>query len=480
MSHFPLFFDLVGRRVAVIGGGEWAVRKLRLLVPHAPAIDLYAPDASPAVLALAAAHPAIRLHRHRPEAAALADAAFILVAEEQADRRAAAAALAHASGRPVNVVDDPARSTVLMPAIIDRSPILIAIGTGGAAPLLARTLRNRLEALLPKHLGRLAGLLDRVRARLRRLIPDPDHRRQALDRALTAAEALPPDHWAGLADSPDDLDSFANRCANPDSAVPGFGRVALVGVGPGDPDLLTIRAHRLLGQADIALYDELVPEPILNLLRRDATRLYVGKKGGGPFTAQEEINRLLLEHARAGRLVVRLKSGDPFVFGRGGEERDHLIAAGIAVEVVPGITAALGCAASAGIPLTHRDYASALTLMTGHGREAGGQEGEPFSGLTPTPPDRGTLVVYMGRRNAARLTGQLYRAGYRPDIPVAFVTNGTRPDQVVTTGYLADLPHLAATTPDGPSLLFIGEAVRRAPAWASASAVPPSFAAAAE
>lgn len=433
MRHFPIFLDLQGRIALVVGQGERAEAK---------------------IAALTAAGAAVERHAEMPDVARLRAATVVFVCVDDPDIAAVIAERAAAERVPVNVVDRPDLSTFVMPAIVDRGDVVVAVGTGGAAPVLARRIRARIQQLLPERLGSLAAFAARFRETVRRTIPDFDARRRLWERVLAGPiaeqvlQGREPEAQAAM------LEAINRREAPP----PGI--VHLVGAGPGDPELLTLRALRLIEEAEVIVHDDLVSAEILAHARVDALRIPVGKRQGRPSTPQAEIEDLLVGHAMAGRRVVRLKGGDPFVFGRGGEEIEALRAAGIAFTVVPGITAALGCAAAIDLPLTHRDHASALTLATGHDR----------AGRTPPLPAerRHTLALYMGTRAASRVAEGLIAEGRDPGTPVAVIENGTRPDQRVAFGTLDGLGDLVADgRGEGPALIVIGETValaRGAPA----------------
>jgi uroporphyrin-III C-methyltransferase / precorrin-2 dehydrogenase / sirohydrochlorin ferrochelatase len=359
------------------------------------------------------------------------------------------------------VVDRPDLSTFIFPAIVDRGEVVVAIGTGGASPVLARRLRERMEAILPSRVGDFADLMKRYRSRLK----DARHRHPALSFRH---------FWERIIDGPIGATFLAgktreaetalaeaiDRAHNEDANAPGA--VHLVGAGPGDPDLLTLRALHVLQAADVIFYDELVAPEILGRARRDAEQVFVGKRKGAPGLGQAEINRRLIEAARQGRCVVRLKGGDPFIFGRGGEELEALEQAGIAVQVVPGITAALGCAAEAGLPLTFRKEATRLTLVTAN--TAHGVSSVDWSGLADPQT---TVVVYMALTSAATVRAGLISAGRSPQTPVAVLARSTRPDAAVAVGRLEYLPGLAASVGEGPALLVIGDVVARSEPWKS-------------
>lgn len=427
MRHYPIFMDLTGRRALVLGAGDAAERK---------AASLRAAGADVVVEA-----------RFAP---ALLDGCVLAIGAgaPEAELRA----LSHAAqlrAIPVNVVDRPDLSTFITPAVVDRDPVTVAISTGGEAPVLANGLRARIEAAIPPGFASLVALLGRLRAELRARFPDAAQRRRAIAAGL--AGAAPALAFAGHA-----TEAEAAFRRDMQSARPG-GSVALVGAGPGAPDLLTLRAQRLLGEADVIVHDRLVGAEILDLARRDARRIDAGKARARHTLPQEEINALLIGLAREGHRVVRLKGGDPLIFARGGEEAEALAAAGIPLEIVPGITAALACAAEAGIPLTHRDAAQSLTMVTGHTRE--GRLDLDFAMLARA---RTTLAVYMGLLSLPQLCAGLLAAGLAPATPAAIVESGETPARRVL---FADVSDLAARARDwstgGPALVLIGPAIGR-------------------
>jgi uroporphyrin-III C-methyltransferase/precorrin-2 dehydrogenase/sirohydrochlorin ferrochelatase len=429
VKHLPLFFDLAGRRVVVVGSGAMADRRAEL-----------ARSAGAAVFQLESA-----------SAADLAGAAAVFVATGDLDADSDARRAAKQAGVPVNVADRPALSDFILPAIIDRGDVVVAVSTGGASPTLATVLRARIEALLPERIGALAGLAQAFRGQAKALISDPSRRRAfwrrlvegpAARMMLAGQEAAARRAALGeLDDARDDARQGAQRVRQ------SIGIAHIVGAGPGDPDLLTLRAAQLLQEADAILHDDLVPPAILNRARREAELVPVGKRKGKASWAQREIEAEMIRRVRAGQTVLRLKGGDPFVFGRGAEEVAALRAAGLPVTVVPGITAALGAAAAAGIPLTDRRIASSVTFQSGHAAaESGGGH---------------THVIYMGATEAASVRDRLLDAGASPMTPVAIVENATRPDQRVSVGRLADLARLAlphtSRSDAGPSLIIVGE-----------------------
>ena len=362
---------------------------------------------------------------------------------------------------PVNVVDRPDLSTFIFPAIVDRGEVVVAIGTGGASPVLARRLRERIEAFLPARIGDLAALMGRFRGRF----AQTRHASQSLRR-----------FWESVVDGPIGAAALAGRWRDAETALlraienarspqDQSGIVYLVGAGPGHPDLLTLRALQVLQSADIVFYDELVTAEILDRARRDCDRVFVGKRRGQPGIGQDEINRRLVEAARKGLSVVRLKGGDPFIFGRGGEELEYLRDANVPAVVVPGITAALGCAAEAGLPLTFRNEATRLTVITAHRAEDAAAT--DWSGLADPQT---TVVVYMGLASAAAVRDGLIGAGRDAATPAAVLARGTRPDAKTVVGRLDDIPALAAQVGEGPALLVIGQSVARSDAWRAQAA----------
>ena len=450
MEYLPLFLDVRDRAVVVVGGGTVALRKIELLRSAGARVTVIAPLLAPPVRDLAARGDiAVVYSSFVPEQ--LAGAALVIAATDDNAVNAAVAAAARARGLWVNVVDDVAESTFIVPSIVDRSPIVVAVSSGGASPMLARRVRARIEALLPAGLGRLALLARSWRKRLRSRLTRHSERRRFWDWFFDSRPAQAALDAGGQVEA---LDFEATLGAYRAARQPQRGTVYLVGAGPGDPDLVTLKALEALGRADVILYDRLVSPEILSRGRRDAERIYVGKQGYGPQVTQEETLALLVALARSGKTVVRLKGGDPFVFGRGGEEVLELVRQGIAVQVIPGITAALGCAAAARIPLTHRAAARAVTFATA---QIGG-------GIVPDAIAAGakdqTWVIYMGGRQLPALTQQFLRSGLAPSTPAAVICDGTRPSQQVVYGTLATITSRAESLPaDAPSLLLVGDAV---------------------
>jgi uroporphyrin-III C-methyltransferase/precorrin-2 dehydrogenase/sirohydrochlorin ferrochelatase len=450
MRFLPVFLDLAGRDVILVGASEAIQNKCRLLLAARARVRWYAAPED------RASDGTVQVFARAPNESDLAGAALVVsAAGEPFDRQVSA--WARARQIPVNVVDRPDLSSFIMPAIVDRGDVVVAVGTGGASPVLARRIRERIEALLPARIGEFATLLGRWRPRVTAKLKTFAEKRRfwesavdgkiadaALSGRLIDAEALLAEALAG-------------------AAWDTGGSVAIVGAGPGDPDLLTLKALRAISDADIIFYDDLVTQGVLDRVRRDAERVFVGKRRGRPGIGQVEINRLVVEAARTGKRVVRLKGGDPFVFGRGGEELGHLRAAGIPTTVIPGITSALGCAAEAELPLTLRDVATRLTLLTGHLVEAGEVD---WSGLADPAT---TIVVYMGLAAAANIRDGLIRAGRDPATPAAVLARGTWADSKSVVGRLDALPALAPRIGEGPALIIVGEVVRHSAPWLGAS-----------
>ncbi|MBX3454891.1 siroheme synthase CysG [Ferrovibrio sp.] len=452
MSFFPAFIDFRSRPVLLVGGGEQAARKLRLLLKSEAAVTLVAADAVAEIEGHAQAGTICwRREAFRPEH--MDNVRFAIVAAEEPGLAEAAAVAARVRGVLINVVDRADLSDFTVPAIVERGDITIGIASHGAAPMLASRIRLQIEAMLPARLGDLAKLAGDFRFAVKRVLPDADSRRRFWRRVFdgpAAQQALAGDGAAAR-------ETMLRQLNGAQQAAEGV--VHLVGAGPGDPDLLTIAAQQALLNADVIFHDDLVAPALLERARRDADRVPVGKRMGRHSMKQDDINALLLQAAREGKRVVRLKAGDPFVFGRGGEEADYLQAHGISVTVVPGITAALGCAAAAGIPLTHRDLSSSLTLVTGHNKP--GSEAGELDWTQRVGPGH-TVAVYMGLSQAESIRQRLLGRGVSPALPVALIENGSRPDQVVSVGALAELPAMALRHGDGPTLLIIGEVAAKA------------------
>ena len=456
MRFLPVFFDLSRASVALIGSGAPAIAKLRLLRAAGANVRWFAQGADAGNELIHARHYAGRIEviAREPDANDLAGAlAIVLSGGKEVDERVAS--LASELSIPLNVVDRPDLSTFIFPAVVDRGDVVVAISTGGASPVLARRLREKIEAILPARIGEFAAWMRGYRERLGELREGGVSIRRFWEKAIDG-----PICAAFLSGRKDNAEAALLRQFQDASASGGSGIVHLVGAGPGDADLLTLRALQTLQAADAIFYDELIGPDILDRARRDAKQVFVGKRMGQPGIGQDAINRLLLEAAQAGQNVVRLKGGDPFIFGRGGEELEFLQQAGVTVSVVPGITAALGCAAEAGLPLTFRKEATRLTFVTANVAE--GTDGADWTSLADP---QSTLVVYMGLSSAAAVQKGLLDAGRDRATPVAVLARGTRPDAKSVTGRLQNLPALAASVGEGPALLVVGEAVAHASIW---------------
>jgi len=461
MRFLPVFLDTCAGVVILVGSGEPACGKLRLLRAAGAHVRWFSRDVDVAEEMLTLSGPGrLEISFGDPLKADLSEAvAVVSAAGDGLDAQIAARARRHRI--PVNVVDRPELSTFIFPAVVDRGEVVVAIGTGGASPVLARRLRELIEALLPTRIGELAQLIGRHRRRF-----------AAVPRALS-----PRRFWENIIAGPIAEAILAGRSDEAEArlvaAIDGDGAressagkletVSLVGAGPGDPDLLTLRALHALADADVVFYDELVTPAVLDRARRGAEQVFVGKRRGEAGIGQDEINRRLVAAARAGRRVVRLKGGDPFIFGRGGEELEYLRAADVPVVVVPGVTAALGCAAEAGLPLTFRNEAGKLAFITAQRAEEAAAT--DWSSL----PDRQTtLVVYMGLASAAAVRDGLIAAGRDGETPAAVLARGTRPDSQAAVGRLDELAALASEVGEGPAILVIGEVVARSTPWRAA------------
>ena len=451
---FPVFLDLRGKIVLVVGGGVVAKRKVSSLLEAGAEIWVGAPELDESLQELLAAG-RIRYLVGDFEPAWLDGAAIWLVIAATDERAVNEQVAQAATARRiwVNVVDDVALTAFHMPARVERGPLQIAISSGGAAPMLARHVRESLETQFDDAYGALAQLFQSLRSQIRAAFPDLTRRRAFFDACLRG-EAL---HLLRSGDAIGARAAMLTAISAQQTLAP-VGRVALVGAGPGDPGLLTLRALRLLNLADVILSDQLVSAEVLALARRDAEVIFVGKKGGAHCTPQEQIHQEMLTHARAGKLVVRLKGGDPFVFGRGGEELQFLKAHGVAFEVVPGITAAIACAAYSGIPLTHRDYAQSVRFVTAHCKLS--LDTLDWSALAQ---ERQTLAVYMGVSSIGVFQEQLLKHGRDASTPFAIVENGSRKNQRVITGRLGDMAEVSAREKvQSPSLLLLGEVTQLA------------------
>jgi len=451
MDHLPIFLRIEGQRTVVIGGGAVAARKAELLLACGARVTFVAPVLGHAAGVLCESRPERVTHvagAFRPEH--LANARLAIAATDSAQVNAAVAAASVERNIPVNVVDDPQLSSFILPAIVDRDPVVVAIGSHGTAPVLARRLRAQLEALLPMRLGALARFAGARRALVQRALPA--HRRRAFwERFFSgplSTQVLRGEEPAAEAEFARELNALRSGRGR------ARGEVYLIGAGPGDPDLLTLRALQLLQQCDVILYDRLVSPAVLERARRDAERVCVGKEPGGSSTAQEQIGELMVSHAQRGLRVARLKGGDPFIFGRGCEEIQVLIRERIPFTVVPGITAGLAAAAATATPLTQRDLAQSVTFATGHFAE---DDRHDWQGLAR--PHQ-TVVFYMGVSRMEYIVSKLLDAGAPRARPALVVMRASLPDQRTVRGTLGEIPALArAARISAPALLIVGEAV---------------------
>jgi uroporphyrin-III C-methyltransferase/precorrin-2 dehydrogenase/sirohydrochlorin ferrochelatase len=445
MDFLPIFLSLKDKHCLIVGGGAVAARKAGVLLDAGARVHVVAPEIEPAL----ATRSGIETVISRFEAHHLDGMTLVIAASSDRATNRQVSELARARNIPVNVVDDPALCSFIMPAILDRSPLMVAFSSGGTSPVLARMLRAKLETLIPHNYGRLAIFAERLREQVKTHVSDPVQRRILWEDTLdgVVAEKV----LAGDEDGAETL--FQQMLEDTDSVS--HGEVYLVGAGPGDPDLLTFRALRLMQKADVVVYDNLVSKPILEMVRRDAQRIYVGKKRDDHTLPQEQINDLLVRLAKEGKRVLRLKGGDPFIFGRGGEEIETLAQEGIPFQVVPGITAASGVASYAGIPLTHRDHAQSCIFVTGHLKD--GSMDLDWDALARP---KQTIVVYMGLHGLPLLCARLIEHGLPANTPAAIVQQGTTPQQRVFSGTLASLPQIAADEkPQAPTLIIVGGVV---------------------
>lgn len=449
MEFLPLFHNLRGRWVLVVGGGDIALRKARLLSEAGARLRIVAPEIDPQLQALVDRMGGeTRVQGYGSEQLEGVDLAIAATDDRALNARISADA--QARHLPVNVVDAPELCSVIFPAIVDRSPLVIAVSSGGHAPVLARLTRARIETLFPHAWGRLAELAQRFRSQVKGAFPSINQGRVFWEDVFQGdiAERV-------FAGQDQEAERLLIEQLQQQQGRRYRGEVYLVGAGPGDPDLLTFRALRLMQQADVVLHDRLVPDAIIDLCRRDADRIYVGKARADHAVPQEQINQLLVRLAKEGKRVLRLKGGDPFIFGRGGEEIQELAAHGIPFQVVPGITAANGCSAYAGIPLTHRDHAQSVRFVTGHLKD--GSTNLPWQELVA--PGQ-TVVFYMGLVGLPEICRQLILHGRDPGTPMALIQQGTTSNQKVITGTLASMPELVQQTEiKPPTLLIVGEVV---------------------
>ena len=448
MDIFPISLKLQQQPCLIVGGGHIAYRKAVLLHKAGAVIHIIAPDIDANLLQLVEESQGQYIQALYPAQIQLNDYRLVIAATDDYAVNTQVFEDCEALKILVNSVDDPPHCRFMVPAIVDRSPLVISVASNGTSPVLSRQIRTQLETSIPHGMGKLAEFSGKWRAAVKAKISNPDERRV---------------FWEDLYASPLKEQVFHDNLTEADSLIEQAlaewktpkGEVYLVGAGPGDPELLTLKALRLMQQADVVIYDRLVSPAIMELCRRDATKIYVGKARSNHAVPQEGINALLVEYASKGQRVCRLKGGDPFIFGRGGEEIQELFAAGVPFQVVPGITAASGCSAYAGIPLTHRDYAQSVRFLTGHLKE-----GSPELPWDELVYQNQTLVLYMGLVGLEKICEKLIEHGQRPDMPVALISKGTTPEQKVLVGTLADIAskveenHIQA-----PTLTIIGDVV---------------------
>lgn len=449
MDIFPISLKLQQQRCLIVGGGHIALRKATLLAKAGAIIDVVAPAIEDQLLQL------IKTTGGEPFIEAFAEKflstpyRLVIAATNDAEVNKIVFEQCEARNLLVNSVDDIPHCRFMVPAIIDRSPLIVSVASNGTSPVLSRQIRTQLETSIPHGMGKLAEFSGKWRNQVKEKISNPDERRIFWENLYAS-----PLKEQVFNDNLDVADSMLEQALQEWKAPKG--EVYLVGAGPGDPELITLKALRLMQQADVVIYDRLVSAPILELCRRDATKLYVGKARSNHSVPQEGINALLVDYAKKGKRVCRLKGGDPFIFGRGGEEIQELFQAGVPFQVVPGITAASGCSAYAGIPLTHRDYAQSVRFLTGHLKE-----GSPELPWNELVYENQTLVLYMGLVGLERICEQLIAHGQRPDMPVALISKGTTPEQKVVVGSLADIASKVTEHQiHAPTLTIIGEVVR--------------------
>ncbi len=452
MDQLAIVLNVTGKRAVIVGGGLIAARKAETLIKANMQIDVFADELGQDLIE-AQNKGAITHHSRAINAGDFKGAVIGIGASKDKSINLRFHKIAQQAGVPVNMVDDPENCDFIMPAIIDRSPILITISSGGASPIFTRTLKARFEAMVPASYGRLAEFAGSYRQIVKDKIADFTHRRRFWEDMIggTIGEHV----LVGKEDEATTLTKTLLEDYSIRGQTPPAGEVYLIGAGPGDPDLLTFRALRLMQQCDVVLYDRLLGEGILNLVRKDAERIYVGKMDKDHALPQDDISQLLVKLAKEGKRVLRLKAGDPFTFGRGGEEIEALAIAEIPFQIVPGITAASGCATFAGIPLTHRDHAQSCTFITGHAKD--GNIPQYWQGLTKKGQ---TIVIYMGLSNLAKISKAYIENGGDRNMPAAAIENGTRRDQRVIAGTIETLPGLVDEAAlKSPTLIIIGSVV---------------------
>ncbi|ROP56443.1 uroporphyrinogen-III C-methyltransferase /precorrin-2 dehydrogenase [Enterobacter sp. BIGb0383] len=445
MDHLPIFCQLRDRPCLLVGGGDVAERKARLLMEAGARLTVNALAFAPQFEVWAQA--GMLTLAEGPFDEALLDPCWLAIAATDDDAvNQHVSEAAEARRIFCNVVDAPKQASFIMPSIIDRSPLMVAVSSGGTSPVLARLLREKLESVLPQHLGKVAHYAGQLRGRVKKQFATISERRRFWEKFFIN------DRLAQSLANQDEQSVTAITDRMLGESLDHRGEVVLVGAGPGDAGLLTLKGLQQIQQADVVVYDRLVSDEIMNLVRRDADRIFVGKRAGYHCVPQEEINQILLKEAQQGKRVVRLKGGDPFIFGRGGEELETLCDGGIPFSVVPGITAASGCSAYSGIPLTHRDYAQSVRLVTGHLKTGGELDWENLAA------EKQTLVFYMGLNQAAAIQAKLIEFGMSAEMPVALVENGTSVQQRVVDGNLSQLGELAGQVAS-PALIIVGRVV---------------------
>ena len=449
MDIFPISLKLQQQPCLIVGGGRIAYRKAVLLAQAGAIISVVSPDIESDLLEIVQSTKGQYIQSVFKLTIELRDYRLVIAATNDPETNKAVFAACEAEKILVNSVDDPPHCRFMVPAIVDRSPLIISIATNGQSPVLSRQIRTQLESSIPHQMGSLVEFSGKWRSTVKAKITNPEERRI---------------FWEDIYASPLKEQVFNGNIEGADALIiqalehwtTPKGEVYLVGAGPGDPELLTLKALRLMQQADVVIYDRLVSEPIMNLCRRDATKIYVGKARSNHAVPQEGINALLVKYAQEGKRVCRLKGGDPFIFGRGGEEIQELYESGVSFQVVPGITAASGCSAYAGIPLTHRDYAQSVRFLTGHLKE--GSPELPWSELVY---EHQTLVLYMGLVGLEKICARLIEHGQRPDMPVALISKGTTSEQKVVVGTLANIASKVTEHQiQAPTLTIIGEVVK--------------------
>ncbi|NUF50783.1 uroporphyrinogen-III C-methyltransferase [Acinetobacter seifertii] len=449
MDIFPISLKLQQQRCLIVGGGHIALRKATLLAKAGAIIDIVAPAIEDQLLQLVTTTNGQHFVEVFSEKFLSTPYRLVIAATNDPQVNKTVFEQCEVRNLLVNSVDDIPHCRFMVPAIIDRSPLVISVASNGTSPVLSRQIRTQLETSIPHGMGRLAEFSGKWRNKVKEKISNPDERRIFWENLYAS-----PLKEQVFNDNLDVADSMLEQALQAWKAPKG--EVYLVGAGPGDPELLTLKALRLMQQADVVIYDRLVSQPILELCRRDATKIYVGKARSNHSVPQDGINALLVEYAQQGKRVCRLKGGDPFIFGRGGEEIQELFQAGVPFQVVPGITAASGCSAYAGIPLTHRDYAQSVRFLTGHLKE-----GSPELPWNELVYENQTLVLYMGLVGLERICEQLIAHGQRSDMPVALISKGTTPEQKVVVGSLADIASKVTEHQiHAPTLTIIGEVVR--------------------